>query len=895
MARPLPQGIEYLIEQFDTFAARRGGSRRIPVVLLKRDPAESWRTHASTGRTVILEYRDRLRDTEQTPAVDLVPHALVEDDDASPRDALPGEEDRDPPGQHVQLLDAVVEQLESAMPPGAGELRLPRFHTCRAALDVRVGAGPTAARRRRLRDALYAQLLLRRPLLNALAGLAGATGGNFVSAAWSSLVQLLVVGLPRRVYGLWLSRRGTLRWLGSRRPKGANFLRVALTVTPAGTSRSNHALIQRMLLMALLNDLSRAARPSWLWVHRARRRWPFVLLLPDVGGEGTPVRQLLDTYADIARTERPAPLMVLGAVSDEPPSYAQVLSADPRSVTVLGDRVEGLYARGTSAVYVVPLSAHDDDGPADLWWETNPVVPVRANGRGDYVRVVAVPVVVLALVAGGLYSFAHRAAPSCHEVSTGETVGITDGHQCRFGVPGRDTELLALQEIAARQNDAAVHSGRPYRTVVFFAPLTTKVGDSTPVSMQSLRGALAAQSEINSRVGDVVQVRLLIANAGQYFAYGSRNDRGPDVARQIIDRQDRDGIAAVVGITQSRPASLAAVEELSDANIPVIGNSVTGSRMVDERHPPTYFQVSPSNDRIGQVMAAFATHAEQLAELTTPKDGGRTAVVVYDPYDEFFSSDLRTKFAEYYKGGKVVTVSYYEHRNQDVKAVAHEICGKVRASGGFILYAGRSGEMPELFDTLDRAPDCNKEDGKPVAVFAESVDAAYLQDPARMLREHPHLKPFYVTLNDSNGAKRPGSPYSEFISRFRTVFGPGPVPEGNAAGAYDALRLTAESITSIYGLNKSSQSGGATVRPGDVLQQLSNGIRDFSGTSGLLSLDSGHRYPPNKAVYVMEPRTDGSVRTLLACGLLPDQPPGLNHPATWGGRDTPHPCPVDAP
>ncbi|MFJ5551276.1 ABC transporter substrate-binding protein [Streptomyces sp. NPDC093225] len=866
------------------------------MVLLKRDPAESWRTHASTGRAVILEYRERLRDTEQGSAVDLVPHALIEDGDAGPWDAVPGQEDGGGPGQHVALLDAIVEQFENAMPPGTGELRLPRFHTCRAALDVPVGAGPTATRRRRLRDALYVQLLLRRPLLNALAGLAGATGGNFVAAIWGSLVQLLVVGLPRRVYGLWLSRRSALRWVGSRRPKGANFLQMALTITPTGTSRSNHALVQRMLLMALLNDLSRAAAPSWPLVHRARRRWPFVLLLPDVGGEGTPVRQLLDTYADIARTERPAPLMILGALSDEPPSYAQTLAADSRSVTALADRVHGLYtARSSSAVYVVPLSAHDDDGPADHWWDTNPKVPVRANGWADYAWVVAVPAVVLVLVAGGLYVSTRTTAPSCHKVSTGETVGITDGHECRFGVPGRDTDLLALEEIAARQNDAAVHSGRPYRTVVFFAPLTAEVGDSTPVSIQSLRGALAAQAEINSREGDVVQIRLLIANAGQYFAYGSRNDRGPDVARQIIERQDRDGIVAVVGITQSRPASLAAVEELSDANIPVIGNSVTGSRMVDERHPPTYFQVSPSNDRIGQVMAEFAAQSEELAELTTPKDGGRTAVVVYDPYDEFFSSDLRSKFAEYYKGGKVVTVSYYEHRNQDVKAVAQEICGKVRASGGFILYAGRSGEMPELFDTLDKGPDCNKEDGKPVAVFAESVAARYLQDPAGTLREHPHLKPFYVTLNNSNGATRPGSRYSEFISRFRKVFGPVPVPEGNAAGAYDALRLTSESITSIYGLNKSSQGGGASVRPGDVLQQLSNGVRNFSGTSGMLSLDSGHRYPPNKAVYVMEPQTDGSVRTLLACGLLPDRPTGLNNPATWGGGPTSkHKCPMDA-
>ncbi|OEJ43483.1 hypothetical protein AR457_04595 [Streptomyces agglomeratus] len=924
MQRPLPQGIEYLIEQFDAFAGSRNSGRRIPVVLLRRegtasgasgasgeataaaatgdatgttDTADTTGTTGAGPRSVIVGYRDRLCEQDLDRTTDLVPHALIEDGDFAPRAPEPDEDPADVTEPHVALLDSIVDQLENSMPLDAGELRLPRFHTCRAVVDISVGAGSAAGKRRRLRDELYHQLLVRRPLLGTLARLAGATGGSFLVNIWLSLFQLLVVGLPRRIYGLWLSRRRSLRWVGSRRPKGPNFLRMALAFTRSGTSRDNHALVQRMLLMALLNDLRRAARPSRLWVHRARRQWPFVLLLPAVGEEGTPVRQLLDTYADILRTEPPAPLMVLGALAGDPPSYAKAVVADPRSVTGVADKVHALYARSSaSAVYLVPLSASDDDGPADRWLDTNPKVSVRANGRGDYVRAVGAPVLVLALLAGVTLFIRDEPGrpPSCHAVESGEIVGVTDGRECHLGVAGRDDELLALEKLAAKQNEAAVNSARPYRSVVFFAPLTAEPGDSTPVSIQSLRGALAAQAQVNGREGDIVQIRLLIANSGKYFAYGSKGSPGdPDVARQIIDRKDRDKIAAVIGITQSRPASFAAVEALSAANIPVIGNSVTGSRMVDAKSSSSYFQVSPTNERIAEIMAEFSTHSEQIGALTTKADGGRTAVVVYDPDDEFFSADLGAKFTEKYKGGQTVTVPYYENRNGQIASdVARNICAEIRATDGFIVYAGRSGEMPELFDALQGSADCRKEDGRQVAVLSESTAAKYLQDPADMLKKHAVLKPYYLMLNDSNGKETPGSPYSEFTSHFRDVFTDGEVPEGNAAGAYDALRVTSEVINSVYANYKTVENTDARFQPTDVYARLSNpGIQDFSGASGLLSLDSRHKYPPNKAVYILEPHVDKSVTTLMACGLLPDRPPGRNNPGTWGTAGKTHRCP----
>jgi hypothetical protein len=318
--------------------------------------------------------------------------------------------------------------------------------------------------------------------------------------------------------------------------------------------------------------------------------------------------------------------------------------------------------------------------------------------------------------------------------------------------------------------------------------------------------------------------------------------------------------------------------------------------MVDARAPLYYFQVSPANDRIATVMAEFAAYSEEIGEVATGKDGRRAAVLVYDPDDEYFSADLQEKFTERYQGGKVIPIAYRENPSgQVVTDVARNICGAVRDSGGFILYAGRSGGMPQLFDSLQDLLDCRKADGKPIAVFAESMDAKYMNDPVTMLKQHAVLRPFYVMPNDSNGTASPGSPYSEFTSVFRNVFKDSTVPEANAAGAYDALRVASEMINQVYAVHKTPQNSSSPFQSTDVAARLSNpGVQDFAGASGWLSLDSRHKYPSNKALYVMQPHLDRTVTTLMACGLLPDRPRGLNNPATWGGPGKKRPCPMDA-
>lgn len=137
---------------------------------------------------------------------------------------------------------------------------------------------------------------------------------------------------------------------------------------------------------------------------------------------------------------------------------------------------------------------------------------------------------------------------------------------------------------------------------MFFAPLS--VGSASrrtvPTGFQMLRGALLAQKQVNDlTLKSQMPVRLLVANAGEYFAFGSHgglnttNHSGVDVAAMIVDRIHRDHIAGVIGLTQSRPESLQAAAELDAKGVTVIGTGVSGQPMVEGDSPVSYFQLSP--------------------------------------------------------------------------------------------------------------------------------------------------------------------------------------------------------------------------------------------------------------------------------------------------------------
>ncbi|GII88947.1 hypothetical protein Ssi03_69370 [Sphaerisporangium siamense] len=903
-ARVLPKGVHYIFQVVDAAAAERADGRRIPVVLITREhgPGGPETAGAETAQSwLVSAYRDRLcrkRGPGREGLDSLVPHAYV--DDA----ALGAPEE-----PHIALVESVRDQLRRSM-GGSGVLRFPCLDPCLTILRAEVGVG--SGKSTLLRDKLYADYKAGHSWLDWLPELATAVGKQAPSGGWLDVVRIPASRLVRRVYMKRLRRRH--RWLeGVLQAPGGDFLGTALEIVKDGPQRGNEPLVQRILLMALMRDLAKAVRgpwPGWLWGRRRPGRpWPFVLLLGTVGDLGTPSRAFLDRYTDLARTEDPAPLMILGALTGEVPPYAvpvvpDVAATPPgpgRTAAMhLADRLSVLYAGAeTAGVHVVPLSAEPDEGMDADWLRANPkVVPPRVRRRArmrPYLPVAVAAVLLLAastlvLLPGPAPSAAPSAAsvkpPSCRKTkTTDEIVGVTDGLRCTLAGP-RDTVLRELERIAGEQNKALT-PGRAYRSVVFLAPLTNarENDNAVPSGIPGLRGALLAQRRINKAQARRMPVRLLIANAGEQFTYGSdwsKDREGIDVAQMIIDAAAEEHVAGVVGITQSRDESLQAARELDRAQIPVIATGTVGSRMVDFDAPPRYFQVSPTNDRIARVLADFAVNSEDLRKHTGP--GPATAVVVHDPADEFFSEDLADKFGARYTeaGGDVRKIAYLEKGNdRNTTDVAEEICHTVRATNGFVLYAGRSGVMPNLFRAMQGSPLCEKRKGT-IAVLAESVDPDLITAPERMGREYPYLTMFYSSSNPIDDGDRKHA-YTRFSLDFRDMFHRDD-PDIEAAGGFDALNVLSEVINAVY----TAHSDG-DVRPSDVYTHLRNTGITHLGATGRLRLDGRHNYPPDKAVYIREIDPRGRILPRLACGILHN----TDVATTWGPKGRPHPCPRD--
>ncbi|MFG2177706.1 ABC transporter substrate-binding protein [Streptomyces abikoensis] len=719
-------GVKELVTVLDGLVGRPVGRRELPAVVLEGNHER--------GAAFVTGYRDRLCDASGAA---VAPHALLDEGlvEQAQRSAEPD----------VVLLDELTRQLEQTMPAAAGGLTLSTYWTCRRVLDIDAGAGAARAQRRTLAEKLCVAWENDTPGLKGLRSFISTGGAGQVSERLGAIATVLVAWPLEWAHRTWLNRTRRLRWYAPKvrsagGPAASRFLSAAVSLSKNGGLRNRAALRQSLLLEALAVDLVRAARRGILLPRRRRRVWPFIVLLPRVDEPSTATRRLLDGLVKLHR--RGLPLLVLAADrvlgdqlpgardgqegGDGPGSRGRV-QTPAAAADCLRPLLEGR-ARSVDSGLVdgqlrVRLSGEDQSEVRD-WLDINVAVSPRSvPWPSAYLGVL----VTVALLAGAVPVVNWARQDACHDMwaAQGVRVGVdTAPEGCYFTDGGSQELLRTLQDRIRAQNRVADRGA--HRTVVFLSPLTAdpqgKGEQLTPAGVLQLEGAADAQREFNKQaVGDAERpyLRLLVANAGYAFAQGPK----------VVDRLnalagDGTSILAVIGISQSRQASVDTINRLSP-DLPVIGAAVSGDFMTTET--PNYFQTQPTNRHFARALT------RRVMELKRKK-----ALIIYDDKDRY-SLNLRQDLSSELAGQGVELVEPEVVRTPDfgqpgvvsaLPELAKKICALNR-DNGITLFAARGSQLPKILNQVQA--ECGNAAGTPFPFLASDVDT---------LIEYPEIPEF---------------------------------------------------------------------------------------------------------------------------------------------------------
>ncbi|KPI01204.1 hypothetical protein OK074_5614 [Actinobacteria bacterium OK074] len=893
---PALPGIHYAVETLDLVMSRPPKGAALPVVVFG----------AAVGsplpEQVVRGLRRRLVDEAAQPALgahpSLVPHALLEDGGAPAS-----------PAGGLALMDDLANQLEGSMPTGAGRLRLRTFHLCRDLLEAPGVRGSLADRRTKLLEYLYDRRLARRTVPRLLERFDPAQVPSSPFGSVLATLMPVVRFVPRWWYGQRLTRGSGLRWFTEqmRRITGApdvDFLTSALRLAEGGREHDDATVVRSILVHALVQDLEAARGRRWrhvLGVLRRRRRWPFVLLLLTGPDPASALRELLETYVDVVRSRESTPLLVLAAAAGERPACAR--DAGARSLRDLADELQEPRRTGRSQVHYVALDAAEVDGAAESWLQVNRKVPVQPNRLTDFARPVLAVAVVLTLSIGTVQYLAERRDP-CRDTwttSLGERVGVTDG-SCGFANrPGSSTGAEALNykrlnavERSVREENKSVlekfrHDGLPYRTVVFFAPVTkpSLPGRSGEVFLQQVQGVALAQRQANEEAvanENQMRIRLLIANPGDRFA------AGVSVARKIaaMARHDRR-IVAVVGVSQSRKESRDAIDVLTKNRLTVVASTITADEI---SRSPYFYQIAPLNKRQADAAARFALNAPIVKNGFGEFVGTDRAVVIQDPSD-LYSQNLAEDFRQSFRAmnGKIAETFSYQPATDPADMVhdprlgnrdkvvgnaddlARGVCEAIDTERAVVYYTQRAYDLPAFLDAVKSDPVCA---GKNITVLSGDDGGGFVSDGETV--HYPFLQFYYAAFSAPGHENNVGR---AFLAEFVREFGSTVDPSYPALG-FDSFLVAKEAIDKAY------QSKDADFERSVVATKLQDGQIDFIGASGAIAFLGRRQVPVDRPIFILEAlHRKGPSKVVLKCGRFT----AAEDLKFWGAAR--QECPVD--
>jgi ABC-type branched-subunit amino acid transport system substrate-binding protein len=444
-----------------------------------------------------------------------------------------------------------------------------------------------------------------------------------------------------------------------------------------------------------------------------------------------------------------------------------------------------------------------------------------------------------------------------------------EGQQCVGVSDNNDVFDPGLADVLGKfraENQRIAQLGKPVVSVGVLVSMP-KPGDNVGLAgstREQLEGVYLAQLRANSTatLGSTPLLRLLVANAGE------NTTQWQYVVPNLIERAQRVGdnrLVAVVASGDSVQPMLDALNQLFQAEIPVVPIRLTASRLSDDvgnANIPLARPTPTNQDQVDAMVTALratSQHALLLAD-TNPND--------------FYTTSLADAFTRAYPDAThtLVPTETYDSTLGGVANTMHEVVQNIcQTQPDLIYFAGRSADLESFVEALANrsCPDqhIRLASGSDAVIFAGDVAS----DPSGELHiglranseviftalAHPDA---WVSRPDafSTGAIAPLQLQCSGSDCFYQIFPHESLTDGSVIMGYDALLVAVRAIRPGGGLN------GAPLTINDnplrVAQELRriHGIGAVAGASGWISLNNSGN-PRKKAMPILKMQPDGTV------------------------------------
>ncbi|MDU0288576.1 hypothetical protein [Saccharothrix longispora] len=272
-----------------------------------------------------------------------------------------------------------------------------------------------------------------------------------------------------------------------------------------------------------------------------------------------------------------------------------------------------------------------------------------------------------------------------------------------------DFDRPALRDVMERirkQNEIAARDPEHVSIAVLLTLTPPGAHAIEPVEQveHQLKGAVRAQAFYN--VDDSPKVVLLPANAGEGFTHWE-----PAVDELLRRREAPDRLVAVTGFGQSLAPAQAALEVLSEHQVPLVASTMTSDAL---REVDGLLRPAPSNSRQAGVAALKAKEIldADAARAAPGSGGGNPGVVMITDKneDDGYSVNLAAEFREQVGALdiEVLKTMSYDSRLKDIRVTFRgdqaNIC---YASTRVFYFAGRGTHLSALVEALGDKP-CEK-------------------------------------------------------------------------------------------------------------------------------------------------------------------------------------------